>query len=118
MGRGVAHICLLVATAIPYSHRDLLDQQTGVLATVGGDGRPQQSVVWFLASEVDGETVVQISLHTDRQKTRNLRARPVIGLVVVDPATSMRYIEVRGDAQIADDVGYVFCRSGGRQVRR
>ncbi len=79
-----------------------------MLATVGADGRPQQSVVWFLASEVDGETVVQISLHTDRQKTRNLRARPVIGLVVVDPATSMRYIEVRGDAQIADDADYKF----------
>jgi PPOX class probable F420-dependent enzyme len=97
-----------VATKIPTSHRDLLDQPAAVLATVGADGRPQQSVVWFLASEVDGETVVQISLHTDRQKTRNLRARPVIDLVVVDSTTPMRYIEVRGDAEIADDPGYQF----------
>jgi PPOX class probable F420-dependent enzyme len=97
-----------MATAIPSSHRDLLDQQAAVLATVGADGRPQQSVVWFLASELDGETVVQVSLHTDRQKTRNLRARPVIDLVVVDASNSLRYLEVRGDAEIADDPGYEF----------
>ena len=53
--------------AIPASHRDLLDAQVATLGTIGPDGRPQLSEVWFLA---DGETV-GISLNTVRQKTKN-----------------------------------------------
>jgi len=51
--------------AIPASHRDLLDGQFATLATVGPDGRPQLSEVWFLA---DGDAVA-VSLNTSRQKT-------------------------------------------------
>ncbi len=40
-----------MATA-PASHRDLLDGQLATLATVGPDGRPQLSTVWFLAAEL------------------------------------------------------------------
>jgi hypothetical protein len=54
---------------IPPSHRDLLD---GQFATVGPDGRPQLTEVWFLA---DGDTV-KVSLNTARQKTKTLLARP------------------------------------------
>ena len=39
---------------IPSSHRDLLDGQFATLGTVGPDGRPQLSEVWFLA---EGDTV-------------------------------------------------------------
>ena len=58
--------------AIPASHRDLLDGQFATLGTVGPDGRPQLSEVWFLA---DGDRV-SISLNDSRQKTKNLQANP------------------------------------------
>jgi len=92
-------------TKIPDSHRDLLDGQVLTLATVGADGRPQQSIVWFLAED-DG--TIKISLNTSRQKTKNLVANPVVGVLLVDTAASHRYLEVRGDAAIEPDDDYVF----------
>ena len=61
-------------STIPDSHRDLLSAQVGTLATIGPDGRPQLSEVWFLA---EGDSVA-ISLNTSRQKVRNLRANPAV----------------------------------------
>jgi hypothetical protein len=36
---------------IPESHRDLLDGEFATLATVGADGRPQLTEVWFLSDD-------------------------------------------------------------------
>jgi PPOX class probable F420-dependent enzyme len=85
--------------AIPASHRDLLDAQVATLATIGPDGRPQLSEVWFLA---DGDTV-GISLNTSRQKTKNLLNNPAVSLLILDLAVTQRYLELRGDAVIAPD---------------
>lgn len=90
--------------AIPASHRDLLDGQFATLATVGPDGRPQVSEVWFLA---DGDTV-SLSLNTARQKTKNLMANPAASLFLLDLALPYRYLELRGDAQITADDDYSF----------
>ncbi len=90
--------------AIPASHRDLLDSQVATLATIGPDGRPQLSEVWFLA---DGETV-SISLNTTRQKTKNLQANPAANLFILDLAVPYRYLEIRGDAEISPDDDYSF----------
>jgi PPOX class probable F420-dependent enzyme len=90
--------------AIPQSHRDLLDSQVATLATVGPDGRPQLSAVWFLA---DGDTV-SLSLSTDRQKTKNLAANPAVNLFLLDLANPYRYLELRGDAEITADDDYAF----------
>lgn len=76
-----------------------------IIATVGPDGRPQQSVTWFLAED-DG--TVRISLNTSRQKTKNLLVNPVIDLLFVDTTASHRYLEIRGDASIEADDDYVF----------
>jgi PPOX class probable F420-dependent enzyme len=89
---------------IPQSHRDLLDSQVATLATVGPDGRPQLSAVWFLA---DGDTV-SVSLSTDRQKTKNLAANPAVNLFLLDLANPYRYLEIRGDAEITADDDYAF----------
>ncbi len=94
---------------IPDSHLDLLDAKVAVLATVGPDGRPQQSVVWFQAT--DG--VLRVSLNTTRQKTRNLLRHPVIDLLIVDPTDTGRYLEVRGDAEVAPDGDYAFADQVG-----
>ena len=89
---------------IPASHRDLLDGQFATLGTVGPDGRPQLTEVWFLA---DGETVA-LSLNTSRQKTKNLMANPAASLFLLDLANAYRYVELRGDAEISADDDYTF----------
>ncbi len=90
--------------SVPDSHRALLDASTAVLATIGPDGRPQLSAVWFLA---EGDEV-RVSLNTTRQKVKNLRANPAVTLFILDPANSQRYLELRGDGALADDSGYAF----------
>ena len=96
-------------SAIPDSHRDLLSAQVGTLGTVGPDGRPQLSEVWFLA---EGDTV-SISLNTSRQKTKNLSRNPVCNLFILDLANPYRYLELRGDAEITPDADYAFATKVG-----
>lgn len=104
---------------IPSSHHDLLSTSTAVLATVGSDGRPQLSAVWFLAE--DG--VLKVSLNTTRQKLKNLRSNPAVNLFVLDQANNQRYLEVRGDAEVTDDSDYQFAakvgaKYGGADLRQ
>jgi PPOX class probable F420-dependent enzyme len=79
------------------------------LATVGADGRPQLSAVWFLA---DGDNV-RVSLNTARQKTKNLEANPAATLFILDTANPARYLELRGNAQVAPDDDYNFADQVG-----
>jgi len=104
---------------VPDSHRDLLDAEVATLGTVGPDGRPQLSAVWFLA---EGDEV-RVSLNTNRQKTKNLRARPACTLFVLDPQNPLRYLELRGDAELEDDPDYAFAdrvgaKYGGADLRQ
>ena len=96
-------------STIPDSHRDLLDAPVAMLATVGADGRPQVSAVWFLA---EGDTV-RLSLNTARQKTKNLETNPAATLFVLDTANPARYLELRGDATVAADDDYAFADKVG-----
>ena len=89
---------------VPDSHRDLLDTPFATLATVGLDGRPQVSEVWFLAED----HALRVSLNATRQKTRNLVANPVISLFLLDLVNPLRYLEVRGDAEVTPDDDYSF----------
>ncbi len=89
---------------IPSSHHDLLEGRFATLATVGPDGRPQLSEVWFLA---DGETI-GISVTTTRQKTKNLKSNPVVSAMLLDLANPYRYLEIRGEAEITPDADYSF----------
>jgi PPOX class probable F420-dependent enzyme len=80
---------------IPDSHADLLDWDTRSLAhvaTLGPDGEPQTSPVWF---DWDGE-FIRFSLTTTRQKYRNLKRDGRLSVSIVDPDNADRYIEVRG----------------------
>ena len=99
-----------MATTIPDSHRDLLDTDTAVLATVGADGRPQLSAVWFLAGD-DGK--LRVSLNSTRQKGKNLKANPAVNLFILDRANPARYLEVRGDATIEADPDRAFAQRVG-----
>jgi len=99
----------VTATLVPETHLDLLDAATAVLATIGPDGRPQLTAVWFLR---DGDDV-RLSLNSDRQKVKNLVANPAVTLFVLDPDTPSRYLEIRGDAVIEDDPDYAFAERVG-----
>ena len=107
-------------TAIPTSHRDLLDNnQAAILATTGPDGTPQVTASWFLAEE-DG--TVRMSLNTARQKVKNLMRRPEGTLFFMDPANPYRTLEIRARAEIEPDPDYVFAdrvgaKYGGADVR-
>jgi len=100
-------------TTIPDSHQDLLDAQVATLATLGNDGGPQLSEVWFIAE--DG--IVRISLSTARQKVRNLQRRPACSLLILDLANPYRYLEIRGDAEIEPDPDYAFADKIGAKYQ-
>jgi len=94
---------------IPASHRDLLTGDFATLGTIGPDGRPQLSEVWFLA---EGDTV-GISLNNSRQKVKNLEANPAASLFILDVAVPYRYLELRGDAEVTPDDDYMFADKVG-----
>jgi PPOX class probable F420-dependent enzyme len=96
-------------TTFPESHRGLLDAQVATLATVGGDGYPQMTEIWFLHD--DGE--LKLSLNTSRLKIRNLMKRPQCSLMLLDLENPYRYLVVRGNARIEADDDYAFAERLG-----
>ncbi len=103
---------------IPDSHRDLLEAEVATLATVGEDGYPQVSEVWFLA---EGDRIA-ISLNSARQKTKNLQTDPACTLLILDLANPYRYLEIRGTADVVPDDAYEFAdkvgaKYGGADLR-
>src|ERR687885_1470657 len=93
-----------VSTVVPEEHREVLDASYAVLTTLGRDGYPQSTMVAFLAEG----GLVKLSLNTTRQKTRNLMARPRATLLIPDPASPHRTLEIRGDVDITPDDDYSF----------
>ena len=90
---------------VPESHADLLKADIAVLATVGPDGYPQATALWFLLDE-DG--LVRLSLNTSRQKVKNLRRHPECTLLILDPTNPYRTLEIRARAELAPDPDYAF----------
>jgi PPOX class probable F420-dependent enzyme len=85
---------------IPVSHVDLLTRPIcGVLTTMGADGQPQSSLVWV---DHDGGCA-RVNTTLERQKGRNLLANPKVSLLVVDPANTGRFIQIRGDAELVTE---------------
>ncbi len=72
---------------------DLLDSTAlAHVATIGPNGEPQVTPVWF---GWDG-THLRFSQTTTRQKYRNVKREPRIALSIVDPTNPYRYLEIRG----------------------
>src|SRR5512142_155606 len=80
---------------VPESHRDLLSDEVpalAYLATLMPDGTPQLTPLWF---DVDGDRL-RVNSARGRVKDRNMRARPAVALLIQDPRSGDRYIQVRG----------------------
>ena len=89
---------------IPESHADLLAGAfTGIVTTVGADGFPQSSAMWFMWE--DGS--LWFSTKRWAVKFRNVVACPEVSLIVVDPADEFRTVEIRGTATVGEDPGCV-----------
>ena len=87
--------------SLPEAFRDLLlGANTAVLTTLLADGSPQGSPVWYWSD--DGRDL-QISTTADRLKHRNVLRDNRVSVTIVDPARPLRYLEVRGTADIEDD---------------
>jgi PPOX class probable F420-dependent enzyme len=94
----------------PESHKDLLKADVATLATIGHDGYPQVTALWFL---FDDDETIKLSLNTTRQKVKNLQAHPECTVFILDPTNPYRTLEVRARAQIAPDVDYTFAKKLG-----
>ena len=86
---------------IPEGYRDLLETTALIhVATLGPDGEPQSTPVWF---DWDGEHI-KFSQTKTRQKYKNVGRDPRIAVSLVDPENPYRYLEVRGEvAKIEED---------------
>lgn len=85
---------------IPRSHHDLLERPIcAVLATMLPNGFPQANVVWC---GFDGTNVL-ISTTAERTKAKNMAARPLATVLVVDPDDGNRWIQIRGSVEITHD---------------
>lgn len=80
-------------SAIPESHRDLLDERGFLhLASIGPAGEPQSHPVWYAWQD----DRLLISTTTVRQKYHNVRRDPRVAGTILDPGNPYRYLEVRG----------------------
>jgi PPOX class probable F420-dependent enzyme len=85
---------------VPDSHMDLLTRPIhGVLTTMMPDGQPQSSLVWV---DHDGECAL-VNTTRERRKGRNMAANPKVSLLVVDPANTGRFIQIRGCAELIEE---------------
>jgi PPOX class probable F420-dependent enzyme len=66
------------------------------LGTVGGDGYPQVTPIWYLYE--DGR--FWITTASDRVKGRNMLARPQVGFAIDSDQRPYRGISARGEAQL------------------
>lgn len=90
--------------SIPSEYQDLLKEETKAflfLATLMPDGSPQVTPVWFSADE----THILINTARGRVKDRNMRARPRVAMVIQDPATPYRYLQIRGRVDALTEEG-------------
>ena len=94
------------ANIIPAEFIDLLESTAlASIATVGPQGEPQVTPVWF---NWDGQ-YISFSQTKGRQKYKNVVRDPRIAVMIVDPSDPFRYVEVRGKVvRIDDDASLAF----------
>lgn len=87
---------------IPESHRALLDRPIVVsLATKMASGAIQVQPVWC---SYDGRHIL-VNTEKSRAKYKNMKARPDVTLLAVDPANVYFWMEVRGKVVEATEKG-------------
>lgn len=92
-----------MAATPPDSHLDLLERPLfASFATVRPDGAPQVNPMWFLWDADQG--VVKLTHTKVRSNFQALQREKRVGLCVIDPDNSYRYLSLRGTVtDIQDD---------------
>jgi PPOX class probable F420-dependent enzyme len=86
---------------VPDTHADLLTKPAFAhFATVGADGAPQVTPMWF---EWNGQDLLFSTLKT-RRKYVNARRDPRVTVSITDPDNPYRYLQITGEARLEDDV--------------
>jgi PPOX class probable F420-dependent enzyme len=97
---------------IPERARELLKGlRIGYISTMRPDGHMSVVPVGVVR---EGD-VLKISTLSDRQKVRNLEQDSRITVCVPDPENPRSYVEIRGAAELADDVDRAYIDSFARQ---
>jgi PPOX class probable F420-dependent enzyme len=89
---------------IPEEFKDLLADESralAFLATIMEDGSPQVTPVWF--DTEDG--LIRVNTARGRVKDRNMSARPVVALSIMNLNEPHRYMQVRGVVQDSSETG-------------
>lgn len=90
--------------SIPEAFTDLFERKSFAnFATVMPDGTPQVTPVWV---DYDGDHVL-VNTVRGRQKEKNVRRDPKVGLSVFDPDDPYRYVSVRGEVDEVTQDGAV-----------
>jgi PPOX class probable F420-dependent enzyme len=90
--------------SVPVDFQDLLKDETksfAILGTLMPDGSPHVTPVWF---NVEGEYIL-INTAKGRQKDRNMRARPLVAMTIMDPKRPYRYLQIRGEVVDSTELG-------------
>jgi PPOX class probable F420-dependent enzyme len=95
---------------IPETHQDLLKANVAILSTIGQDGYPQVTALWFL---LDDDAVIKLALNNTRQKVKNLQVHPECTFFVLDTANPYRTLEIRCRAMMTPDENNAFTRKLG-----
>ena len=81
---------------------DILANKIATVATLGADGGPQMTAVWFGVE--NGKLVVSATAR--RQKVKNLAADGHCSVLIFHPDTADYFVEIRGTAEVIDDSDY------------
>ncbi|WP_458206176.1 PPOX class F420-dependent oxidoreductase [Haladaptatus sp. NG-SE-30] len=86
---------------IPEKYHDLFERKSFAnFATVMPDGTPQITPVWV--GYEDDHLLVNTA--TGRQKEKNVRRNPKVGIDVLDPDDPYRYVSARGEVvEVTED---------------
>ena len=89
---------------LPESHVDILNSTALLhIGTANADGSPQVTPLWF--NHKDG--YILINSAKGRKKDRNMRARPDVGMSIVDPNNAYRYLGMQGKVvDVIEEGGY------------
>ncbi len=91
-----------MSNVIPATHQDLVEKPLyATLATVMADGQPKLSLVWF---SYDGQRII-VNTARGRMKEKNMSARPMATILIVDPQNPFRYLEIRGQVEEITEEG-------------
>ncbi len=81
-----------------------LEQSTAALATIGPDGQPQVTAIWFIVED----DCIAMSVRRERQKVKNLAANNKGTVLIYHPDGPDCFVEIRGEVEIVDDLDYAF----------